>query len=296
MQFIKHQSPLFQFSAFMGIFLGFYLISFFVITMLSGNLPSLNELTPELATVEVIRSYKINQLISALMMFVVPAFLFNYLADSKPWQFAGFHKRIAPFSFLVVLIILMASLPIVEVVGRWNEGIHWGGMQKMVEETEDLYKKAMGLLLRMNGPTDLLINLFLMAFVPAFAEEFFFRGTLQKIFLRWWKSPAAAVIGSALFFALMHGTFGKIIPIFLMGILLGVIFHVTQQLWYPIIFHAVFNGLQIVLLYAQGTQEANESSYFSPWMAAVGLVIIILSVFWLNTKKNSINGIKHSNA
>ena len=56
-----------------------------------------------------------------------------------------------------------------------------------------------------------------MALLPAIGEELFFRGALQKVLLRLSNKPWLAILVTSVIFALLHGTFFKILPIFILG-------------------------------------------------------------------------------
>lgn len=276
----------------MGIFFGLYLIASFILMVVFKDMPDLTTLNAATVTSAQIAQYKWMQLISATLTFLLPAFIFNYLSSPKPFQYGGFSQKSYPALFILTILLLLSSLPVVGVLGNWNEQLTFGNWQSSIKKLEEAYSNAMTIILKMNGPGDLLINLFLMALLPAVAEEFFFRGTLQSVLLRWWKRPVAAVIGSALFFALMHGTFYKIIPILAMGILLGTLFMVTKNLWYSIFFHFLFNGLQIVLLYISqqraipGFDSSKQEILFPVWGGAIGLLAIAVILVFMQKEKN----------
>ena len=94
-----------------------------------------------------------------------------------------------------------------------------------------------------------------MALLPAIGEELFFRGSLQKVLLRWNKKPWLSILLSSMVFALLHGTFFKILPIFTLGIMLGTVFYVTRNLWYCIIIHFLNNAIAVLAVYFANTNE-----------------------------------------
>ena len=81
---------------------------------------------------------------------------------------------------------------------------------------------------------------------PVF-EELLFRGiALPLIARRWGAAPAVIAVSAA--FALIHLHVPSLVPLFLIavGFSLGYLF--TRSLWTPIVMHAMFNGVNLLLL------------------------------------------------
>ncbi|HEY8388563.1 MAG TPA: CPBP family intramembrane glutamic endopeptidase [Parasegetibacter sp.] len=291
MRYLKYQSPASQFFALMGIFCGLLLVGSLTIAVIFNDLPGLLSDDATEITGNQLTQFKLMQLLNTFIAFILPAFIFNYLSDEAPFQYAGFRRNTNLVFIGLTLVILLASLPLVGTLGNWNEQIHFGSFQESLKRMEATYEKAMEMMLQMNSTGELIVNFLLLAVLPGFAEEYFFRGTLQQVLMRWWKKPAIAILVTSLLFALLHGTVFKVLPIFSMGILLGILFHVTKNLWYNILFHSLFNGIQIVILYLSKKQvirnfdPITEEMSFPVWMAAVGLLIIILCLFYMERQK-----------
>lgn len=288
MRNLRFQPPALQFSALMGLLLACIIFSFVAISGIRSGLPDLNELTLETATPAIIHKYKIIQFISALLTFILPALIFFHLMGRNYLEQAGLNKPMKAAGSFLVVVLLFAAAPFVSMIGVWNQNINWGSMQATADQMDKAHTNIMEIMLRMDGPGDLIINVLLMAVLPAISEELFFRGAMQRTMHRWWKSPVFAIIGSSVFFAVMHGTFSKIIPIFLMGAILGVLYMVTKNLWYCILLHFLFNGIQIVLLYFSQTRQipgfdpASQEFQFPVWVGTLGGLAVIALFVYLN--------------
>lgn len=79
--------------------------------------------------------------------------------------------------------------------------------------------------------------------VPAFCEEFLFRGAILTNCLPFGRGTA--IIVSALMFALMHGNIGQILYTFGAGILLGVVYEKTGSIWNTVFLHLVNNFFSV---------------------------------------------------
>ena len=85
----------------------------------------------------------------------------------------------------------------------------------------------------------------LMVVAPV-AEELFFRGIVYNAWLREF-GVRRAIIGSAILFALIHGSIFVILPIFGLGIALAVLYRRTGSLPAAMAMHSTFNGITLVL-------------------------------------------------
>lgn len=104
-----------------------------------------------------------------------------------------------------------------------------------------------------SGSSDVLLGVAAVAFicvVAPVAEEFLMRGF---VFAQWSKiNPWFGLVGSAVVFALLHGTVTHFIPIFMVGLLLAVAYASTGSIWFSVLLHvgynlaaAVFGGVSV---------------------------------------------------
>ncbi len=100
---------------------------------------------------------------------------------------------------------------------------------------------------RENNPTMLIILAFLAVIVAPICEEFVFRGYLYGTLKRF-SCRSFAVIISALFFAVVHANIWALVPLFIVGIALAIIYEISGSLWASILTHMLFNGVTTALL------------------------------------------------
>lgn len=94
--------------------------------------------------------------------------------------------------------------------------------------------------------------LFIAVFVQSSAEELICRGFLYQRLRRSYKSPAVAIIGNSLLFALLHLlndgiTVLSLLNIFLVGILLSLMVYYMDSIWCPMAVHAAWNFTQNII-------------------------------------------------
>lgn len=78
-------------------------------------------------------------------------------------------------------------------------------------------------------------------------EEFFFRGFLFQQF-RSTLGTTHAILLSALVFAAVHLSIESFLPLFGLGVILGLVYHHTQSLWASILTHALWNAATSVMV------------------------------------------------
>lgn len=134
----------------------------------------------------------------------------------------------------------------------------------------------------------LLVGLFHIAVVPAFAEEMLFRGYVMRAFE---KSAGiiAALIISSLIFSLFHLQLTNILPLATLGAVMGLLTWLSDSIWPAAVAHFVNNGSAVVMgtiwpdkAFAEITPEALPPI----WMLAVSIVLSGYLVKLLYSKSN----------
>jgi membrane protease YdiL (CAAX protease family) len=84
----------------------------------------------------------------------------------------------------------------------------------------------------------------MLVIVPAFCEEFLFRGLVLGNLLPYGKT--VAIIGSALLFAAMHQSFGQFLYSAVAGIFLGLLYAESRSVLPSVLVHLLYNLLSLV--------------------------------------------------
>jgi membrane protease YdiL (CAAX protease family) len=225
------------------------------------------------------------QSIGLFGMFFIPALLFSYCASKKWFLYSEVEKIASPKLVGWVLILSLFILPIVACLGYFNEQItlpeslhHVEAWMKKMEETNRLVLRA---LTANSAIPVLLINLVIMAVFPALFEEFFFRGTLQQFFTKWFANHHIAIVITAFIFSAIHLQFYGFIPRFLLGIYLGYLLIWGKSLWLPIIAHFMHNAVTLIFDYGAQRQgidlEALEPTQIQEFYPVVLLCTIAVA-------------------
>ncbi|MBI2845775.1 MAG: CPBP family intramembrane metalloprotease [Chloroflexi bacterium] len=101
------------------------------------------------------------------------------------------------------------------------------------------------------GPGAFLIALLVAGVVGPFVEEVYFRGFLFAGLRGNWGTLLALLVSSALF-AIFHILPTTVPPIFVLGLFLGLLYHLSGSLWPSILMHAATNILALTVAYYAG--------------------------------------------
>jgi len=129
------------------------------------------------------------------------------------------------------------------------------------------------------GPLSFAATAFGIAVVTPVAEEFLFRGFIQRIFHR--NMPAGlAITLSSVLFAAAHFDLSALPAAALLGGAYGYLFHATGNLFYPILGHALFNLVSLLRLNAisEASLQTPTFDYPPPLLVAASIAVAALAV------------------
>lgn len=241
----------------------------------------------------------LSQAISQLLTFACPAVVWAALSSRRVGQ--GLHLRFQGRYWLLMLagiIVFVLLTPLIDALTVWNDSWHLTGAWKPVEEMfREMTARSEALMsgfLQQSGVENLLLNLLVIALLPAVCEELFFRGALQTIVTRWVGNAHVAIALTALLFSLAHGDLFGLVPRWVMGMALGYLFYYGGSLLASMGAHLVNNAIIVVAywLYYQGYEAFNpdEPLHLAWWMVVLCTVaaVLLFAVFFLLKHKKSV--------
>ncbi|MBN8701547.1 MAG: CPBP family intramembrane metalloprotease [Bacteroidetes bacterium] len=228
------------------------LISSLVIMNMTGikSLEGLSILS-DLSNPDVVFVLKMTQLISAVGAFIIPAHIFATLSSTNYRGYLNLTAANRNNQYVLAIVCMISALPLVNWLATINSSLHLPDALQSVEawmrKSEKEAEQVTEAFLRMSGFKDLGLNIFIIGFIAAFAEELFFRGALQKVLKEWTKSEHAAVWISSALFSALHMQFLGFVPRLLLGVMLGYMKEWSGSLWVPILAHFVNNAGAVLL-------------------------------------------------
>lgn len=243
-----------------------------------------------------INGLKWGQAVSSIMIFVVPPMILYVLTRPQPFKQLGFRPIHDWKVMLAGVAIMFVALPVINQLTEWNEAMKLPSsfslledlMKSMEEQAAQLTEK----MLCAENIGGLLVNLLVIALIPAIGEELTFRGVIQQSLTKGCRNAHVAIILTAAIFSAIHFQFYGFMPRMLLGVFLGYFFYTTQSLWVCIIMHFLNNGSAVMIYYLdhKGVIHANVDTFGSTsspaiLVASVILCVLLIAFAWRNRKE-----------
>lgn len=180
-----------------------------------------------------------------IVTFLGAALVFRVLFGSAAVQ--GFWLRKPNSAIVLVPLLALFALPLIQAAFEVNQSLipEGSSLEALLKPGEELAERMTEALLTMPDLSALLVNLFVVALVPAFCEEIAFRGVLQTQLAKGFRNPHVAIWVSAFLFSFIHFQFYGFIPRMLLGAFFGYLLIHTGSLWAPIAAHFVNNAVAV---------------------------------------------------
>jgi len=236
---------------FLAIFLGYMLGTgaSFALSSLMGIdlLTTLTELGPE-SPVRDRQAVRLINGINHLFTFLIPGLAIAILAYGSRWPARLNLQRLTQPAFLLLgCLFILVAFPFAQWLYQVNQSLPLPASLIQMEESANAMIQA---LLRMEAPAELLVNLLVIALLPAFGEELVFRGLLQGQLQKLTRNPHLGIWVAALVFSLFHLQFQGFLPRLALGALLGYLYWWSGSLWVPMLAHFANNAIQVIAQYA----------------------------------------------
>lgn len=268
--------------------IGFALLIFLLLINLFGGFITFLEWILAFAEVPAPASIVIHHLLYSagyLIVFMVPvAFLRLFIRKSGfPYQSMRAAPKLSPWLPLILLAgtaaiwtlaYLNAAMVSIFRYSEFSAQAIWGTGKK-----QEWY--------------ELILQFIMICMVPAFCEEFLFRGAILTNCLPFGRGTAVFI--SAILFGLMHQNAEQIFYAFGAGLVLGLVYERTGSIWNCVLLHMINNFLSTFEgVFLQGFSERTAETagaVFEVSIAVLGIVsAIILIVRFAPRKETFRNG------
>lgn len=205
-----------------------------------------------------------SQGITQLLTFLVPVLLMTliyYRGRQREYYRLDFSgpKWGNAFAGVVVLLLL---LPAIDWFTVWNDSWNLGRVGEMLRSLQNMTEGVVEQMMSTSTVGGLLVNLLVVALIPAVCEEVFFRAGIQNLLQRWFKNGHAAIWVTALIFSLVHGEVFSFMPRFLIGAVLGYLYVCSGSILPNMLAHFVNNAIVVVVywLVARGVLDIDPEA------------------------------------
>ena len=237
-------------------------------------------------------SLKWLQFMQTIATFLLPSILGAWIWSEghKPFTWLKLTQTTHWSHYLLAVGIMLCAVPGINLLADLNSRIvlpeSLGFIEQILKQQEETAAALTEQFLQADSIGGLLINIGLMALLPALAEEVSFRGTLQQILAQGKLKGQIhiAIWATAFIFSAIHMQFYGFVPRMLMGAMFGYIFVWTGTLWVPILMHFTNNGLAVMAYYLIGENEEskNIADTFGAgdtwWVGVISLLITSLGL------------------
>ena len=190
------------------------------------------------------------QLLQSVATFLLPALAGAYLWSNTPMQWLHLDSKPSWQEASAAVVIMLLAIPGINLLSAWNQQMvlpEWmSGIEQWMRMQEDAAAQLTEQFLRVDTVGGLLVNIGLMALLPAVGEELTFRGVVQGMFTR---NKHVAIWATAAIFSFVHLQFYGFLPRMLLGAMFGYMLWWTGSLWVPMLMHFVNNCAAVVVAF-----------------------------------------------
>lgn len=278
---LRVKSPWSQLGIFFGLLGSGFIVGYIIMGIVAFSMgledaTSLGKL--DWSKPEVVTGMKIIQALSSVLIFFLPAYFFAFIVyDGKATNFLGLKPATFKPMYVLAVVIILVAFPFVFWLGQMNQLIP---LPRWMGNLDHEATKQMQQFLKADHIGDVIVNVMIIALLPAICEEVCFRGALQRIMIHITKNAWAGIIVTSILFSALHFQFQGFLPRMFLGLLLGAIYWYSGSLWPSILAHFVNNAIQVIVVsYAPEYIEKNPP--ISIYLAIVSGLLIwgILYVF-----------------
>lgn len=229
---------------------------------------------------------KTSQVVLAIFSFIIPAFFCAYFFDKNTTQFLSLSPHACGLFYFLSAAIIIFAIPSINFMAEWNNKLTlpecFAGIEQWMQQQETKNTALTERFLSTSSWIGLLANLFVMAILPAFSEELFFRGLLQKTFTQRFGIHVGIWL-SAILFSAVHLQFYGFFPRMFLGAMFGYFVYWSGSIFPAIAAHFINNAI-VVLVAFFGENNIETLSQFGTnkqWFVALASFVICSLLLWI---------------
>ncbi|TAJ15102.1 CPBP family intramembrane metalloprotease [Marinilabiliaceae bacterium JC017] len=193
------------------------------------------------------------QIVQSMGIFIIPSALATYIFFKKPYLDMKGMKLATPIPILASVGIIIISQAFINWSGYINHQLQlpesWTFLESWITNKEQQAMEITQIFIETTTVPGFLVNVFMIAILPAIGEEWLFRGLIQRYLGEWISKPHLAIFITSVLFSAMHLQFLSFLPRFILGMVLGYLFYWGKNMWLPITAHFTNNFLALLLFH-----------------------------------------------
>jgi len=187
---------------------------------------------------------------SSIGFFLLPVLVYHSIFRYDITASMGMRTVPAAKYWLIAIGIMVMAAVFTQWLVQINTAIPLSGDWTQLRTMEQQVDKMVEAFFSETSMKRLLLLTLVMALLPAVAEEFCFRGTIQNTLSQTNLGPIGAIVITGFTFSLVHFEFDNFLAIWCMGIVLGFIYYYSGSIWVSIVVHFLNNFIVVIGKYA----------------------------------------------
>lgn len=231
-----------------------------------------------------------------LSIFMIPALIFAYKNSQSINNYWGIKQKQGGITIILVIALYFVAVPLVAWLVKINENVRFPEslqtLENALKSIQDSATEMTEKFMNVSTIGGILVNIFVMAIVPAVSEEMLFRGCIQKTLTDKMRNKFLAILISAFIFSAAHLEFYGLLPRFILGIILGYVFYYTGNILMSMLLHFINNSIAVIAGYIQfhlNNGVEPETMFTTPptWMivSSAVLTVALLIILGRNRKQ-----------
>lgn len=227
----------------------------------------------------------ISQTVSSIALFGLSAWIgIKVIEKESVVHLTGLDKGLSRKTWIMLVGLAIAELPAVLFVEEWNENITlpqtFAGVEVWLKMMEEQANAMMEMFINSDSILRLILNIIVLAAIPAMIEELMFRGWIQRNLCKITNHHTAIWV-TAFIFSAIHMQFYGFVPRMLLGAVLGYAYFYTKSLWGSIIIHFVNNTLAVIGGWLAYKGVMDEEMNVQAPIALASLAISITMIYYV---------------
>jgi uncharacterized protein len=228
------------------------------------------------------------QVIQSIGLFVIPPFILGWFFSRNSLKYLQLDRGIGLRTIALTTVIMISAIPLINLLAHFNAQMSlpdfMAPVEEWMKETEEAARRLTETFLAADTFADLMLNILIIAVIPAIGEELLFRGIIQRLFSEWTRNYHAGIWISAIIFSALHLQFFGFLPRTMLGVLFGYMLVWSGKMWIPITAHFVNNAMAVTVYYfIRKNQIGRDMETFGADPAEWMFVVLSLSFFLVFT-------------
>lgn len=202
-----------------------------------------------------------------ILFILLPALVLSKMVYEDVTEIIRFHKpdwmEVLLFSIgIIILTPLLQYFLYIQnyLILEWSKISPFiNSVKSLFDSLNEMMESTYSHLLGADNIFEALLVVFVIAFIPAVAEEVMFRGYIQRS-LEFKIKPVWAALITAIFFGLFHFNLYGLIPLIALGFYFGFAAYMSNSIFIPFFLHFLNNFSAVMIFFILGDEELIKSA------------------------------------